>query len=155
MSVQYSIAVVQSIDYTLPWLTCQIRNVKKLKSYLTEPNNYKPQKHGLTTYHSLRNEINNEIKHGQESFQNNLFDVEKANKNFWKYITALRKDNTGISLLRLICHSIIKHFGDNHILSNFQYGFRPAHSCESQLITPIVKKSIMHWIVNTKYSLLC
>ena len=31
----------------------------------------------------------------------------------------------------------MKHLEDNHILSNFQYGFRPAHSCEAQLITLI------------------
>jgi len=49
----------------------------------------------------LRNEINNEIKHRQESYQNNLFDGENANKIFCKYIKALRKDSTGIPPLRL------------------------------------------------------
>ena len=52
-------------------------------------------------YHSLRNEINNDIKHRQESYQNNLFDGENANKNFRKYIKTLHKDNTGIPPLRL------------------------------------------------------
>jgi len=31
----------------------------------------------------------------------------------------------------------MKHPEDNHILSNFLYGFRPADSCEAQLITLI------------------
>ena len=29
----------------------------------------------------------------------------------------------------------VKYLEDNHILRSFQYGFRPAHSCEAQLIT--------------------
>ena len=35
----------------------------------------------------------------------------------------------------ILCHSIMKDLEDNQILNNFQYGFRPAHSCEAQLIT--------------------
>ena len=35
----------------------------------------------------------------------------------------------------ILCHSIMKHLEENQILSNFQYGFRPAHSCEVQLLT--------------------
>ena len=29
----------------------------------------------------------------------------------------------------------MKHLETNNILSDFQYGFRPAHSCETQLIS--------------------
>ena len=35
----------------------------------------------------------------------------------------------------ILCHNIMKHLEDNQILSNFQYDFRPAHSCEAHLIT--------------------
>ena len=35
----------------------------------------------------------------------------------------------------VLCHVIMKHLEENHILNDFQYGFRPAHSCETQLIS--------------------
>jgi len=35
----------------------------------------------------------------------------------------------------ILCHGIMKHLEDNQILGNFQYDFKPAHSCEAQLIT--------------------
>ena len=69
-------------------------------------NLYDRAKHLQTTeawsdYCKLRNKINSEIKHRHEAYQNNLFDGENANKNFWKYIKTLRKDNTRIPPLRL------------------------------------------------------
>ena len=35
----------------------------------------------------------------------------------------------------ILYHTIMKHLETNNILSDFQYGFRPAHSCETQLIS--------------------
>jgi len=51
----------------------------------------------------------------------------------------------------ILCHSIMKHLEDNHILSNFQHGFRPPHSCETQLITLI--EEIHHATI--KWTLSC
>jgi len=67
---------------------------------MTKLNACKLQKHGLITVSLLRNEINSEIKHKQEAYHNNLFDGNNANKNFWKYVKTLWKDNTGIPPLR-------------------------------------------------------
>ena len=48
----------------------------------------------------------------------------------------------------ILCHSIIKHLEANQVLSNFQYGFRPAHSCEAQLITLIEE---IHHALNCRH----
>ena len=33
----------------------------------------------------------------------------------------------------IICHNIMNHLESNHILNEYQYGFRPSHSCQAQL----------------------
>jgi len=35
----------------------------------------------------------------------------------------------------ILCHDIMSHLDANQILNNCQYGFRPSHSCEAQLIS--------------------
>ena len=35
----------------------------------------------------------------------------------------------------VFCHAIMKHLELHHILNEFQYGFRPGHSCQAQLIS--------------------
>ena len=35
----------------------------------------------------------------------------------------------------VLCHAIMKHLELHHILNEFQYGFRPGHSCQAQLIS--------------------
>ena len=35
----------------------------------------------------------------------------------------------------IICHNIMNHLESNHILNDYQYGFRPSHSCQAQLIS--------------------
>jgi len=259
----------------LPWITHPIRTKMRLRKNLYNKAKRVQTAEAWSDYRKLRNEINNEIKCRHEAYQNNLFNGENANKNFWKYIKALRKDPTGNPPFRLqnqlvtdakekadalnnqfysvftdedlsdipecnddkmnpnvplitfsedgikhqlstldtqkapgpdcipayvlhhcaaeiapiltvifsqslntgevpsdwlranvvpvfkkgdrhdpsnyrpisltsicckvmehiLCHSIMKHLEENQILSNFQYGFRPAHSCEAQLIT--------------------
>ena len=42
----------------------------------------------------------------------------------------------------ILCHSIMKHLESNRILNEFQYGFRPGHSCQAQLIS--VVEEIQH-----------
>ena len=44
----------------------------------------------------------------------------------------------------LLYHTIMKHLETNNILSNFQYRFRPAHSCKTQLISLVeeIKQSL-------------
>ena len=34
----------------------------------------------------------------------------------------------------ILCHDIMSHLEPNHILNNYQYGFRSFHLCEAQLI---------------------
>ena len=38
----------------------------------------------------------------------------------------------------ILYHHISKHFENNHILINQQFGFHPSHSCEAQLISVVV-----------------
>ena len=40
----------------------------------------------------------------------------------------------------ILYHTIMKHLETNNILSDFQYRFRPAHSCETQLISCTSRK---------------
>ena len=35
------------------------------------------------------------------------------------------------------CHNIMNHLESNHILNDYQYGFRSSHSCQAQLISII------------------
>ena len=35
----------------------------------------------------------------------------------------------------VLCHAIMRHLELHHILDEFQYGFRPGHSCQAQLIS--------------------
>ena len=36
-----------------------------------------------------------------------------------------------------LCHNIMNHLESNHILNDYQYGFRSSHSCQAQLISII------------------
>jgi len=101
-SIEQSIPQRQAISQRdLPWLTCQIRiKMRKRKKSFDKPKRLQTTE-AWSDYSNLRNVINNEIKHRQESYQNNLFDGENAKKKFWKYIKTLRKDSTGIPPLRL------------------------------------------------------
>jgi len=46
----------------------------------------------------------------------------------------------------ILCHDIMGHLESNHIISDFQYGFQPSHSCEAQLIsvTEEIKAALDH-----------
>ena len=37
----------------------------------------------------------------------------------------------------ILCHGIMNHLESNHILNDYQYGFRSSHSCQTQLISII------------------
>ena len=37
----------------------------------------------------------------------------------------------------ILCHNIMNYFESNHILNDYQYGFRSSHSCQAQLISII------------------
>ena len=40
-------------------------------------------------------------------------------------------------LEHIICHHIMGHLNQHHILSDYQHGFRTKHSCDTQLVTTV------------------
>jgi len=50
----------------------------------------------------------------------------------------------------VLCHYIMAHLEQHSILNEFQYGFRPGHSCQAQLISLVeeIQQALDHHQIN-------